>query len=235
MSLFCKENTLNRKTFSMFFNEKPLDSSVLFFISVISLIILFDMLKLKYNTNRLSWPWLVVTMQLLISQKFLVTENKCKCVSRVSFSWLQTLDKVVNRQKMSGLVLRWSARCSGLGEPTVMKRWVSPAVQTRQRLLSPTRCAETGSCDVERSETEPMNENLNRPNWELKDVCFLTGFGGRSDSCSTMDLDWLRRSPGLCELLMRSCTAPCVAGLRGGASGGCLPALWRFVILCVWI
>lgn len=64
-------------------------------------------------------------------------------------------------------------------------------------------------------------------------LCLRTGFWGRSDSCSTMDLDWLRRSPELCELLMRICTAPWAAGLRCGGwiRGGCFAALWRFVIL----
>ena len=61
----------------------------------------------------------------------------------------------------------------------------------------------------------------------------LTGFSGDSGSVRTMDLVWLRRSPGLWEALMRICTAPWAAPVSwlGWIKGGCVPGPAMLVIL----
>lgn len=121
------------------------------------------------------------------------------------------------------------------GDQTEVDRiWTVPCwgylYSPRGHLLWRRHCVEIDSCDVERSKDKKIYQKLNKGDGSSS--CLLTGFWGTSESCSTIDLDWLRRSPELCELLILIWTGPCAVVLRwGGTSSGCFVAVWRFVIL----
>lgn len=96
-------------------------------------------------------------------------------------------------------------------------------------LLQLRRCAEIDSCDGERSTNRKKKVKIELRHFRMEFPCgLLTGFLGRSDSCRTMDLDWLRRSAELWGLFMRMCTASCDGGrIRVGG----FTAFWRLEIL----
>lgn len=74
------------------------------------------------------------------------------------------------------------------------------------QVLQP-RCAATDSCDGVRSANTTQSLQNGQVAFMMTTMHLHTGFCGRSESCNTMDLDWLSRSVVVCEVLMRICTA----------------------------